>query len=287
MAFGTSSIGQNSYDVSNNNSKPTVADQHAYVVDYEYENRILDFPFVRPDDILWTKRYLNIIELKERVNLPLYFPTSPVSMGRGKYRTSLAHLLIEKVKLGEVTAYDETPQDYFTEVITPEELSKMLSRVDSAIEYDLDTGDEYMGYDTINITASDARSFYVLEDKFFDKKRSVLDSRIIGLALIANKQDPETGEISPEVLFWVWYPEVRQLLANNYLLLDNQKYLGTHYMTYDEFLTKRLFTSRIIKETNMYDRAIYEYKKTPMHQLLEADRIKNDIRYLESDLWEY
>jgi len=24
-----------------------------------------------------------------------------------------------------------------------------------------------------------------------------------------------------------------------------------------------------------------------MHQLLEADRIKNDIRYLESDLWEY
>lgn len=287
IAFGTSSIAQNSYDASNNNSKPTVADQHAYVVDYEYENRILDFPFVRPDDILWTKRYLNIIELKERVNLPLYFPTSPVSMGRGKYRTSLAHLLIEKVKTGEVTAYDETPQDYFTEVITSEELSKMLSRVDSALEYDLDTGDEYMGYDTINITASDARSFYVLEDKFFDKKRSVLDSRIIGLALIANKQDAETGEISPEVLFWVWYPEVRQLLANNYLLLDNQKYLGTHYMTYDEFLTKRLFTSRVIKETNMYDRAIYEYKKTPMHQLLEADRIKNDIRYLESDLWEY
>jgi len=24
-----------------------------------------------------------------------------------------------------------------------------------------------------------------------------------------------------------------------------------------------------------------------MHQLLEADRIKNDIRNLESDLWEY
>ena len=42
-------------------------------------------------------------------------------MGRGKYRSSLAHLLIEKVKVGEITAYDETPEDYFTEVITPEE----------------------------------------------------------------------------------------------------------------------------------------------------------------------
>ena len=129
--------------------------------------------------------------------------------------------------------------------------------------------------------------FYILEDKFFDKKRSVLDSRIIGLALIANKENPETGDMEPEVLFWVWYPEVRQLLANNFLIVDNQKYVGTKHMTYDEFLTKRLYTSTIIKETNMFDRAIYEYKKTAMQQLLEADRIKNDIRYLESDLWEY
>ena len=37
----------------------------------------------------------------------------------------------------------------------------------------------------------------------------------------------------------------------------------------------------------MYDRAIYDYMKTPMRELLEAERIKNDIRYLESDFWEY
>ena len=41
---------------------------------------------------------------------------------------------------------------------------------------------------------------------------------------------------------------------------DNQKYVGTKHVTYDEFLTKRLYTSTIIKETNMYDRAIYDYK---------------------------
>tara|TARA_B100001741_G_scaffold12727_1_gene9944 strand:+ start:2284 stop:3183 length:900 start_codon:yes stop_codon:yes gene_type:complete len=284
---GVSSIAQNEYDVLRYNPKPTVADQHSYVVHYDYQNRILDFPFVREDDILWTKRYLTLINLKERPNLPLYFPTIPVSMGRGKYRTSLAHLLIEKVKLGEITAYDETPEDYFTEVLSPEEIKKMLSRVDSIPDTDWETGEDIMTYDTINITAADARSFYVLEDKFFDKKRSILDRRIIGLALIANKENPETGEFNPEVLFWIWYPEARQVLANNFLIVDNQKYVGTKHMTYDEFLTKRLYTSTIIKETNMYDRAIYDYKKSEMHQLLEADRIKNDIRYLESDLWEY
>ena len=40
-----------------------------------------------------------------------------------------------------------------------------------------------------------------LEDKFFDKKRSVLDSRIIGLALIANKENPETGDLSLRYYF--------------------------------------------------------------------------------------
>jgi gliding motility associated protien GldN len=287
FAFGLSSIAQNEYDVSKYNPKLTAADQHSYVVHYDYQNRILDFPFVREDDILWTKRYLTKVNLKERPNLPLYFPTTPVSMGRGKYRTSLAHLLIEKVKVGEITAYDETPEDYFTVIKTPEEIKNELSRVDSMENEDFFTGEFVMEYDTINITAADARSFYILEDKFFDKKRSVLESRIIGLALIANKENAETGDMEPEVLFWVWYPEVRQVLANNFLLVDNQKYVGTKHMTYDEFLTKRLYTSTIIKETNMFDRAIYEYKKTAMQQLLEADRIKNDIRYLESDLWEY
>lgn len=287
FAFGLSSIAQNEYDVLKYNPKLTAADQHSYVVNYDYQNRILDFPFVREDDILWTKRYLTKVNLKERKNLPLYFPTTPVSMGRGKYRTSLAHLLIEKVKIGEITAYDETPEDYFTVIKTPEEIKNELSRVDSMENEDFFTGEYVMEYDTINITAADARSFYVLEDKFFDKKRSVLESRIIGLALIANKENAETGDMEPEVLFWVWYPEVRQVLANNFLIVDNQKYVGTKHMTYDEFLTKRLYTSTIIKETNMFDRAIYEYKKTAMQQLLEADRIKNDIRYLESDLWEY
>ena len=80
FAFGVPTIAQNEYDVLKYNPKPTAADQHSYVVHYDYQNRILDFPFVREDDILWTKRYLTKINLKERRNLPLYFPISPVSM---------------------------------------------------------------------------------------------------------------------------------------------------------------------------------------------------------------
>jgi hypothetical protein len=47
------------------------------------------------------------------------------------------------------------------------------------------------------------------------------------------------------------------------------------------------FSSIITKESNLYDRSILDYKKDKMQQILEADRIKNDIRNLEIDLWEY
>ena len=46
----SSSIAQNQYDVLKYNPKPTVADQHSYVVHYDYQNRILDYPIVREDD---------------------------------------------------------------------------------------------------------------------------------------------------------------------------------------------------------------------------------------------
>ena len=57
-------------------------------------------------------------------------------MGRGKYRTSLAHLLIEKVKLVKLR-HTMKPEDYFTVIKTPEEIKNELSRVDSMENEDL------------------------------------------------------------------------------------------------------------------------------------------------------
>ena len=139
----------------------------------------------------------------------------------------------------------------------------------------------------MTVQNTDIKAYYVIEDKFFDKKRSVLDSRIIGIAPIAELINKETFELEPTILFWVWYPEIRQILANSIMHNDEVKFTGPNHMTFSEFFDKRLFSSTIRKESNMYDRAIYDYKKSGMQQLLEAERIKNDIRNLENDMWEY
>ena len=56
------------------NSSPSAADGHAYVKHHDYQNRVLDYPFVREDDILWSKTYIQRLDLRQRKNHPLYFP---------------------------------------------------------------------------------------------------------------------------------------------------------------------------------------------------------------------
>ena len=60
-------------------------------------------------------------------------------------------------------------------------------------------------------------------------------------------------------------------------------------MSFDEFFQRRLFSSYIVKESNVYDRRINGYMNQEDHlsQLWEGERIKENIRSIESTMWEY
>jgi hypothetical protein len=57
-------------------------------------------------------------------------------------------------------------------------------------------------------------------------------------------------------------------------------------MSWEDLFEIRYFSSYIMKESNAYDRRIQEYA-TGLDLLYESDRIGNDIRNYESNLWEY
>ena len=49
-----------------------------------------------------------------------------------------------------------------------------------------------------------------------------------------------------------------------------------------------MYASNIMKETNMYDRNISDYLPgRTLDQLLEGERIKEQIRLYETDMWNY
>ena len=163
-------------NVLDHNSTPTPSDGHAYVKHHDYENRVLEYPVVREDDILWSKTYIQRIDLRQKKNHPLYFPQYPVKLGSGQVRMNMTDNLFKAVLEDQsLVAYED---EYFDDVKSVEAISKLLFSIDT-IEYeDIDSGELISEVDTVRVESKDIKEFLIVEDRFFDKKRSVLDVRI-------------------------------------------------------------------------------------------------------------
>ncbi|MGY8988765.1 MAG: type IX secretion system ring subunit PorN/GldN [Flavobacteriales bacterium] len=122
------------------------------------------------------------------------------------------------------------------------------------------------------------------EEWFFDKKRSVMDVRIVGLAPCILKTNPVTRVEELLPVFWIYYPDFRDVMLNtkvaNYTKNNAQErsYLG--------IFEKRMFSTRITMESNIMNREISDYM-IGLDALLESDRIQEGMFNIEHDLWEY
>ena len=87
-------------------------------------------------------------------------------------------------------------------------------------------------------------------------------------------------------LFWVWFPGVREVL-HNAKAFNRQN--SSQPITFDHLLNSRRFNGVIYKEDNEYgDRTVEDYiNDNALMQLLESDRIKEQIRNFEQDMWNY
>lgn len=260
------------------NKTPGPEEDGVFIKHHVFENRVIPYVHIREADVMWTRRYWRKMDLREKRNHPLYFPTS----SELKNRQSLTNLLFSAVKNeGSITAYDD---DEFKRVLTPQEIQNRLFKVDTLSDIDIDTGLPFDRIDTVKVDAKDILLYLIKEDWVFDKARSVMEVRILGLCPVVDKVD-ELGSPYQEKLFWIWYPEAREILANAEVFNSQN---SAERRSFEEIFQTRQFSSFIMKEENVYDRRISEYKKfSPMDQLLEAARIKEDIRNFESDLWEY
>jgi gliding motility associated protien GldN len=192
------------------------------------------------------------------------------------------------VKEGALTAYDYG-NDEFTLPITMKEIeahggarvdTKQLSRPDPP----------YDTYDTViavDFNRDDVIAYRIKEEWFFDKQKSIMDVRIIGIApmTFAKAEDGSVREGNIKVpLCWFYYDEIRKPLAAAEIFNRENR---AQRRTFDDIFQKRLFSSYIMKEDNVYDRKIEDYKTTSLGALLEAERIKTDIVNFEHDMWEY
>jgi gliding motility associated protien GldN len=250
----------------------------------------LEYGYIDDRDVLWSKVVWEYIDLNERINLPYYYPVDTTSVSTD--RRSLFDTLLRGIKSGKITeVYDDS---YFTAKMSKAEITSKLYRIDTtdAGFDELNAGntniDEYI--DKVNLTSQDIEGFKIKGLWYFDKRQGELKYRLLALAPVApdvqtmGREDVDVSEQLP--LFWVWFPDARKVL--HHMKVFNQKN-SAYPITYDHLLNARRFNSIIYREENIYgDRDVADYVKgNALFQVLESNKIKDDIRAKESDMWNY
>jgi gliding motility associated protien GldN len=236
------------------------------------------YPSLREADILWSKRVWRIIDLRERMNLPLYYPITPKDD-----RYSLISILLYGIQHEGLPVYS-TNDDEFKIPISYEMVNERMGATDEVTEiFNPETNlYEEVTY-TREVRVEEVKQIMVKEVWFFDRNYSRMDVRIIGLCPIREYVD-ENGEVVRRQTFWINYPEARNLLARYEVFNAGN---DAQRRSFDDIFIKRYFGSYIVQESNMYDNRSIESYAVGVDARLESERIKNEIFNFEHDLWEF
>jgi gliding motility associated protien GldN len=245
---------------------------------------IQPYQHVRHADVMWSTKLEQEIDLREKINQVFYYPIQAIDD-----RKNLIDVLMDAVEEGTIKAYGNAYiDDEFKSPMTPSEIELIGidgQKVEITEIYD-DEIEDYRPDTAINVfITTNVRKYRIKEELYFDKQRSVMEVRILGICPVLDIYDADTGIYRGESpLFWVYFPHARTILSKAEVF--NHRKNDAARLTYDDVFHKRFFNSRITKESNKYNRKINEYK-VGIDALLEAERIKEEVFHLEHDLWEY
>ncbi|TXC78849.1 type IX secretion system ring subunit PorN/GldN [Luteibaculum oceani] len=244
------------------------------------QKEVLPDPPIREADVLWSKRVWREIEVAEKVNLPLYYPLDDIAD-----RKNLFDVLRDAYQAGLIQAFDSRfiGSDEFRFPIPADTAdAKLFSRKITLTDID-EFGETNYITKTQDFEAEDVVRYRIKEDWYFDKQRSELRVKILGIMPICKYTD-EDGTVKTQQTAWFYFPEVRHVLVNYEAFNRRNK---TQRITFDDIFRKRYFSSHIIKEENVYDRSIASVYTSPYDQLLKSEEIKQEIFNFEHDLWSY
>lgn len=365
QAKGNKEIGpSNIVQPMNSSTYPGVVDGVYTKKDVLAKKRAIPYEFVRENDYVWGKRTWSYIDLREKINHPLYYPLEELDSAKGSIkmfsqgRYSLYVILSQAVRNQEIWGFFDNKKkdpgafvfedwsngdafqypcrsgskykDDSDELVSSFQISAKIEKSNGqdpvtldplpvyhlkgvasvepkvGIEGEVDVFDpltETMDstlaekYPNTSLAAKvDYRiktqefvqpksiiKYILKEDWFFDKERSVLDVRTIGLGPVVYDKNLNDGAGGERILFWVYFPQARDVLKN-YYVYDAKSTVGGN--TFDHLFMTRRFNAVVYKESTLYDRKIEDYR-FGVDALYESEKVKNTIRTFEHDVWNF
>ena len=272
-----------------------IVEIHPYLDSY----KPMDLAYIRIDDILYSRLIWSVIDLREKINHPLYFPTEK----RGNWKSLMQAILDASTDSSEANpnplrVYSD---EYLNIPFAMEGLKNNMGQ--SYIEPIVNEWGEQIGEKPIFVPWGPREVFqYHLKDMYvIDKQRSMMEPRLMAVAPMfwfepvnptATYQEESYDDDMPSVPLrrwrrygWLYFKEMRPMLAVTNVFNEQN---NAQRRTYDDIFAQRRFSSYIKAEENRQNnREINEYIVNGMDQRLEADAIKEKIRYKEHDMWEF
>ena len=235
---------------------------------------------------MWAKIIWRVMDLREKMNMPLYYPVKPIDN-----RWNLITLLLYGIDNEGLTAYStDDPLNEFKNPLTKELVDvQMGAKTDTIKVPDPNTGAIETKVVKKDRQVEEVKQILIKEKWFFDKQHSTMQVRILGICPIrlSPREDQNgnpTEEIERKKTFWIYFPEARAIMANHEIYNRNN---DAQHISFDDFFFQRRFASFIFAETNVYNnRPIQDYA-SGIETLYESDKIKETLFNMEHDLWEY
>ena len=259
-----------------------------------------EYPEINEKDIVWSTTIWREIDLRQKMNHHFYYPAISERLHLNVDQMSLIDVIMEAIQPGGLF-YDKShrvfkaeqmakPDNEFKYGLLSEEEKSALGTeegepmkmvdADGNQMYDANGAEMFEYADIEPFDRTSVKKWWLKEEWFFDKHRSTMDVRIIGLCPVQYVQDDDRFE----PMFWIYFPDYRDILTRT--KVTNFTKNNAQQRSYLGIFEKRMFASRILQESNIMNRSVTDYM-VGLDALLESDKISNDIFNLEQDLWEY
>lgn len=279
---------------------------------------------IREADGMWTKIVYQYIDVKEKINQSLYYPTEQkgdrISLYMlMRYATNTDTILVKQRLKSMQNLYGqemtlETPLVAYTDEfldfpLTRDETLKSFGYQKPQIIYDLESGlprTDTVAPKITEVYKSDNIIGYEFKEQWvFDKQRSVLDNTQIiairayfryekdktapvvveGAPPAAKEEEDDEGDWMYDNGPWIYFKELRFFTANADVFNSSN---SAECRSFDDIFLKRRFTSVIKQDENeKNNRQISDYTLWGLDQVLASEKMKDDIRKFEHDLWEF
>ena len=265
----------------------------------------------RIDDIIWSRYIYRIIDMRYKQNYQLYFPTKSDDPDYRNLFKVIVDAIVDGMPIYPVNPETIKPDFKTTEPFAKNQIPRDAMMIVDQTEDHSDDDEFYniatsnamlINYDSIadqlkfnpfsfEDVVKNQIKYLTQEIVFFDKHTSRLYTKIMAIAPLhpikISTQDSTQimSMLRESIMFWIPFDQLRPYMAMQYAIPNRNE---VKRVTYDDFFQKRLFTSYIVGEGNMYNRWIPDYTRTDVEKTRkEQERIAAELLNFEQDLWEY